>query len=119
MMVVQRLKSVRQGVSVSIGVASGRSFCGIIGSNRKATNARQYGQRREYTVMGAMVNLAARLMGKAAKNGVLVDSETRKRTMNVAGIKCVHTTHTRARILPATSTRCNESCMSFSALLVA
>jgi len=116
MMVVQRLKSVRQGVSVSIGVASGRSFCGIIGSNRKATNARQYGQRREYTVMGAMVNLAARLMGKAAKNGVLVDSETRKRTMNVAGIKCVHT-RTRARassLLPP-----HGATMSFPALLAA
>eukprot|EP00038_Savillea_parva_P020405 m.31267 g.31267 ORF g.31267 m.31267 type:complete len:1384 (+) comp4787_c0_seq1:244-4395(+) len=80
LMVVKRLQNLREGVSVSVGVASGPSFCGIIGSNRKKASAAVYGQRREYTVMGRMVNLAARLMGNAGKNGILIDDETQKRT---------------------------------------
>lgn len=44
------------GVHCAIGVASGRAFCGEIGSL----------QRREYTMIGDVVNLAARLMQAAA-----------------------------------------------------
>lgn len=90
MMVVQRLKNLRENVSVSVGVATGRSFCGIIGSQRDKTtegDSSMYGQRREYTVMGAMVNLAARLMCNAAENGVLVDVETQNRTKNLPDIQ--------------------------------
>ncbi len=44
------------GIHCAIGVASGRAFCGEIGSR----------QRREYTMIGDVVNLAARLMQAAA-----------------------------------------------------
>ena len=44
------------GIRCSIGVASGRAFCGEVGN----------AQRREYTIMGDVVNLAARLMQAAA-----------------------------------------------------
>ncbi len=56
-----------QGVACSIGVATGRVYCGEIGNAR----------RREYTIIGRSVNLAARLM-QAAKGGaaVLCDEET-------------------------------------------
>jgi class 3 adenylate cyclase/tetratricopeptide (TPR) repeat protein len=53
------------GHSCSIGITTGQAFCGAIGNAR----------RREYTVMGDVVNLAARLM-QAAKGGVLADAAT-------------------------------------------
>jgi len=55
------------GVECSIGIASGRVYCGEIGNAR----------RREYTMMGRVVNLAARLM-QAARAGseTLCDEET-------------------------------------------
>ena len=57
------------GVAASVGVATGTAFCGFVGSS----------VRREYTVMGNVVNLAARLMSAAKREAgrVLVDAETR------------------------------------------
>ena len=53
------------GQKCSIGVATGRVFCGIIGAP----------VRRDYVVLGDAVNLAARLMGKA-QGRILVDHQT-------------------------------------------
>ncbi len=53
------------GQQCAIGVTSGRVFCGIIGNQ----------QRREYTMIGDVVNLSARLMQKA-KDGILCDQAT-------------------------------------------
>ena len=47
------------GMRCAIGVTTGQAFCGSIGSER----------RREYTMIGAVVNLAARLMQAAAGYG--------------------------------------------------
>jgi len=53
------------GWSSSIGITTGRAFCGSIGNE----------QRREYTMMGDVVNLAARLM-QAANGKILCDAAT-------------------------------------------
>eukprot|EP00042_Codosiga_hollandica_P050953 m.618782 g.618782 ORF g.618782 m.618782 type:complete len:1572 (-) comp58191_c0_seq1:134-4849(-) len=53
-------------VACSVGVATGRAFCGVVGSVF----------RREYTVMGDVVNLSARLMAAAGDNDILVDEAT-------------------------------------------
>lgn len=53
------------GLRCSIGVTTGLAFCGSVGGSR----------RREYTIMGDVVNLAARLM-QAAKGGILCDAPT-------------------------------------------
>ena len=48
------------GFRNSIGVATGLAFCGTVGGDK----------RREYTIMGDIVNLSARLM-ISAKGGIL------------------------------------------------
>jgi len=53
------------GLRAGIGVATGRAFCGALGSRTA----------REYTVIGDVINVAARLM-QAADDGVLCDAET-------------------------------------------
>jgi class 3 adenylate cyclase/tetratricopeptide (TPR) repeat protein len=53
------------GRQAAIGVTTGRAFCGTVGSS----------WRREYTMLGAVVNLAARLMQQAG-DGVLCDTAT-------------------------------------------
>ncbi len=59
------------GVEVSVGVASGRVFCGEIGNDR----------RREYTVIGDTVNLAARLM-QQAQDDLWCDASTFEATQD-------------------------------------
>ena len=51
----------------SIGVATGRAFCGVYGADF----------RRQYSAVGPVMNIAARLM-QAAGNGILVDEPTQR-----------------------------------------
>ena len=53
------------GMQTSVGITTGNVFCGSVGSH----------VRREYAVIGDVVNLAARLMSKA-KGGLYVDEAT-------------------------------------------
>jgi class 3 adenylate cyclase/tetratricopeptide (TPR) repeat protein len=54
-------------IQCAIGITTGRAFCGEIGSN----------DRREYTMIGDIVNLAARLMQAAsADSSILCDAAT-------------------------------------------
>lgn len=67
---VRAIESVGTGLSARIGVSTGRTFCGIVGSCK---------QRREYTIMGSVVNLSARLMGITEPGTVRVCEDTRSK----------------------------------------
>jgi class 3 adenylate cyclase len=58
----------RHPLAVGVGIASGTVVAGCMGSN----------ERLEYTVLGARVNLAARLCAQAGPMEVLVDDTTRE-----------------------------------------
>ncbi|WP_438448688.1 AAA family ATPase [Gorillibacterium sp. sgz5001074] len=62
------------GVRASVGIATGPVFCGSIGSEI----------RREYTMIGDTMNLAARLM-QAADGAILCDEATRR---PASGFRC-------------------------------
>ena len=60
-----RAKLTKMDMKVSIGITTGDVYCGTVGS----------ALRMEYAAIGSVVNMSARLMGKA-KSGILVDKET-------------------------------------------
>lgn len=57
----------QRGIASSVGIASGRALCGLVGS----------AQRREYTIVGSAMNRAARLLQFAGGN-VVCDDSTRQ-----------------------------------------
>eukprot|EP01038_Epipyxis_sp_PR26KG_P013098 gene13098-17555_t len=59
----------KSGMNASIGITSGKAYCGFVGSPK----------RHEYAVMGPSTNLSARLMSKAKPGEIICDIEIRKR----------------------------------------
>ena len=54
-------------LSVSIGITTGKGYCGLVGSSN----------RHEFAVMGPSTNLSARLMSKTPPNSITCDAETK------------------------------------------
>jgi class 3 adenylate cyclase/tetratricopeptide (TPR) repeat protein len=63
-----RMETGRLGIPTSVGVATGRLFCGAYGGAR----------RKQYSLVGPTINRAARLMSAAVEHGVLCDEPTRR-----------------------------------------
>ena len=84
------------GLQPSIGLASGRVFCGPVGNQR----------RRCHTVLGNVVNLAARLM-QAARNGILCDQPTYEATAEHVDYQAPRTIHVKGKdaLVPVFSPR--------------
>jgi class 3 adenylate cyclase len=64
---IHRALKTELSVENRIGATFGKVYCGVVGGVR----------RHEFAVMGAPVNLAARLMGSKVNNGILVDEAVR------------------------------------------
>ncbi|KAG1704687.1 hypothetical protein DVH05_005616 [Phytophthora capsici] len=64
------------GLKASVGITTGTALCGVVGHQ---------GNRREYTVLGDIVNLSARLMQRAKSEGggVITDAPTKVYTQDV------------------------------------
>jgi class 3 adenylate cyclase len=68
----------RLGIAASIGVASGRAFCGVLGNEARC----------QYTAVGSVMNLSARLMQAAtAAGGILCDEATAQACKGRPGLK--------------------------------
>ncbi len=77
------------GRRVAIGVTTGRAFCGTVGSR----------WRREYTMLGAVVNLAARLMQEAG-DGVLCDAATAEAARSALAFEALGPVRVKGRADP-------------------
>mmetsp|Transcript_22095 Transcript_22095/g.50520 ORF Transcript_22095/g.50520 Transcript_22095/m.50520 type:complete len:1076 (-) Transcript_22095:84-3311(-) len=77
------------GYEGRIGVTTGRSYCGVVGSAK----------RMEYTVLGDCVNMAKNLMKEAFAHGILCDEETSRRTTGEITYKALSPVDLKGRIV--------------------
>lgn len=78
----------------TVGVATGRSFCGAVGN----------ALRREYTMVGDVVNLAARLM-QAARHEVICDAATYQAACKRLDFETLHSLNLKGVTQPVTAYR--------------
>jgi len=76
----QNIPETERRIAIGIGIATGDVMAGIFGSPRK----------KEYTVLGATVNLASRLENLAQANQILVCGETARIVDNLVNLEKVH-----------------------------
>ena len=76
-------------ISTNIGVTTGKAFCGAVGSE----------ERREYAMVGDIVNLSARLMSKA-EGAILCDRDTYMASKNRINFKVLPTINVKGKVAP-------------------
>ena len=74
---IHRALKTELNVENRVGCTFGKVYCGVVGGVR----------RHEFAVMGAPVNLAARLMGLKVNNGILVDEAVREHQLTISRIE--------------------------------
>ncbi len=77
-------------VNVSIGITQGESFAGEVGSQN----------RREYTLMGDAINLAARLMSKAGPNEIIIAQDLHSKVANAFVMHPLEVMHLKGKSKP-------------------
>lgn len=83
-----QLLAQKQRVQLAVGVTSGRVFAGPVGGDT----------RREYTVMGDTVNLAARLMSLAGPGRICCNYETYRSTYNQINFEYLPPTQIKGKV---------------------
>ncbi len=58
---IRKLKKIQGDMYCNIGISSGECFAGVVGTS---------GSRKEFSVLGDIVNLAARIMGSMKERGL-------------------------------------------------
>src|ERR1700691_2258960 len=66
----------RMGIAASFGITSGRSFCGVLGNAKRC----------QYTAVGSVMNLSARLM-QVSREGILCDEATARACRGRMGLR--------------------------------
>jgi len=75
------LSNIGKKISIGIGISTGEVMAGIFGSSRK----------KEYTVFGSPVNLAARLEHLARENQILICDETYREVQDFVKVESMDT----------------------------
>lgn len=74
---IRKLKQIKGDMYCNVGISSGECFAGVVGTS---------GSRKEFSVLGDIVNLAARIMGsmkeRGLKNVIQCDLNTRMLSAN-------------------------------------